>query len=363
MLDRKLRAAIIGLGVGRSHAKGYLSSPDAELVAVCDANEVRLNEMATEWKVQRRYTSYADMFKDAELDVVSVCLPNALHAEASIAALEAGLHVVCEKPMSINVAEAENMIATAVRADRRLMVSYNYRYRADSQWLKRLIENGKLGDVYHVNVSWRRETGIPGWGLFGSKQASGGGALIDLGVHILDLSLWMMGFPKVKTITADVRGLFGPKALKTWGRKPGQFVEGGFDVEDGGLAYLRLDNAATMMLNVTWAEHTHPGEDAFRLEIQGTEGTAIMHVRNYKNDDTLRLYTEIEGEPVTVIPGVRFNGPQGHEAMIHDLMGSLHRVETPATSGEQGLAAVAILDALYESAAAGREIALDAVQT
>jgi predicted dehydrogenase len=359
MIDRKLRAGIIGLGVGQSHARGYLGSSDAELVAVCDSNEVRLNEWAAKWNVQRRYTDYSQMLAEAELDVVSVCLPNALHPSASIAALNAGIHVVCEKPMSSSVAEAQEMIDAARRNNRYLMIAYNYRYRPDTQWMRRVIQSGKLGTIYHINVSWRRETGIPGWGWFGSKQMSGGGALIDLGVHVLDLALWSMGFPKARTVSGDTRAFFGPKAMKTWGRVPGQGIDGGFDVEDGGIGFIRFDNGANMVLNITWAEHVQPQEDAIRVEIQGTEGTIILHIRNYKNDDTLRFYTEIEGEPVTIIPGIRFGSPQGHEGLIRDIMDSLRREATPSTDGIQGLASVAILEALYQSAAAGREVVME----
>src|SRR5688572_13158196 len=147
MIERKLRAGIIGLGVGQSHAKGYLSSPDSELVAVCDANETRLNEFAALWNVSRRYTDYHQMLEEAELDVVSICLPNSLHASASIEALDHGVHVVCEKPMAQSVAEAKDMVAAAERNQKHLMVAYNYRYRPDSQWMFRIVQSGKLGTI------------------------------------------------------------------------------------------------------------------------------------------------------------------------------------------------------------------------
>jgi predicted dehydrogenase len=357
-MTNKLRAAIIGLGVGKAHAKGYLSSPDAELVALCDANEERLLQSAADWKVEGKYTDFQTMLTEAKPDIVSVCLPNALHAPATIAALQAGAHVVCEKPMAVSVEESRQMVAAAEQANRHLMMSYNYRYRPDSQWMCRVAQSGRLGTIYHVNIHWRRETGIPGWGLFGSKAASGGGALIDLGVHVIDLGLWMMGFPAVQSISASTRTLFGPEGRKTWGRKPGQAIEGGFDVDDGGMAFLRTASGMTMFLQVTWAEHTTPQEDSFGVELHGTEGTAALHVRHYGKDDTLRLYTEIEGEAVTVIPSVRFDGTQGHEAMIHSLLGQIQRGETPSSTGIQGLTTVQVLEALYRSAAEGREVKL-----
>ncbi len=351
-----LRGGIIGLGVGKAHAKGYVSSPDVELAAICDMNSERLQLFGDEWKVPERYSDYKMMLQDAKLDLVSVCLPNALHAEVSIAALEAGVNVICEKPMAVNKEEAQAMVAAAARTGKKLMMSYNYRYRSDAQWMRRMVTSGQLGTIYHVQVSWRRETGIPGWGLFGSKAASGGGALIDLGVHVIDLALWLMDFPVVQTISAQTRSLFGPIGRKTWGRVPGQTIEGGFDVDDGGVAFLRLANGASMALNVTWAEHGQPQEDAYRVEVQGTEGTAILHVRNYKNDDTLRFYTEMAGVPVAVTPTANFSTPQGHEALVMDLAKSIREGSVPGTNGEQGQIAVEILDGIYESSRIGREV-------
>ncbi|MBI1280164.1 MAG: hypothetical protein GC179_18700 [Anaerolineaceae bacterium] len=351
-----LRAGIIGLGVGKAHAKGYTTSTDADLVAVCDTNAERLQQFADEWNVPERYNDIAMMLNDAKLDMVSICLPNALHAQYSIAALEAGINVVCEKPMAVNTQEARAMVEAAKRTGKKLMMCYNYRFRSDAQWMRQMITSGQLGTIFHVQVSWRRETGIPGWGLFGSKAASGGGALIDLGVHVIDLALWLMDFPVVQTVSAQTRSLFGPFGRKTWGRVPGQKIEGGFDVDDGAVGFMRLGNGASMAMNITWAEHGQPQEDAYRVEVQGTEGTAVLNVRNYKNDDSLRFYTEMAGQPVTVIPGLRFDGPQGHEALIIDLAKSIRNRTEPGTSGEQGLVAVEILEALYESSEKRREV-------
>ncbi len=359
MTEQPLRAGIIGLGVGKAHAKGYRTSPDAELIAVCDINEERLQMLAAEWGTPVHYTDYHRMLKETPLELVSICLPNALHAEATLLALEAGMHVICEKPMAPTVAEARQMLDAARRLNRRLMIAYNFRYRPDTQWMKNLVQSGALGTIFQANVSWRRETGIPGSGWFGEKGLAGGGALIDLGVHVIDLSLWMMGFPDVTTVSGDTRMLFGQHNLKTWGRHPGDRARDGFDVEDGAVGFVRLANGAHMLVQATWAEHTQPQQDDIRVELQGTEGTAILHIRNYRNEDTLRFYTELHGEPVTVIPSPRFGGPQGHEALIHDLTRCIkYDLPTP-TDGAQGLAAIRVLEGLYESARAGREIALE----
>lgn len=358
MTTTKLRAGIIGLGIGKAHMRGYRLSPDVEMVAVCDANPKRLEEVGDEFEVPGRYTDYPTMLAEANLDMVSVCLPNSLHAEASIAALEAGAHVLCEKPMAVTSADALRMTTTAQKHDRRLMMAYNYRYRPDSRWLYRVAQAGQLGTIYRIYASWRRETGVPGWGWFGSQAMSGGGALIDLGVHVLDLALWLLGFPEAKTVSGEMNTYFGPKSLKTWGRKPGDPVPGGFDVDDSGVGFIRLANGATIHLHASWAEHTQPQEDRVRLEIQGTEGTALLNIANYRKEDTLRMFTEIQGEPVTVIPSLRTVEHSGHEAMIPDLVDSILRGLPSPTDGWQGLASVRILEGLYESARKGCEVAL-----
>ncbi|MFN8374078.1 MAG: Gfo/Idh/MocA family oxidoreductase [Anaerolineae bacterium] len=354
-----LRAGVIGLGVGKNHAEGYLQSPNAELVALCDSDKTRLNEFAQKYNLPADvcYSDYQTMLAKAKLDIVSVCLPNALHAPASIAALEAGAHVLCEKPLATSTAEAQAMVDAASRSGKRLTVCYNYRYRADSQWIYNMVHSGALGKILHVSASWRRETGIPGWGLFGDKAMSGGGAMIDLGVHVLDLALWMLDFPTVETVSGTTRAAFGPNKRKMWAR-PG-FEPSKFEVEDGAVGFLRLANDTSMFLQATWGEHGQPNEDRMRVELQGTLGTAVLDIANYRRDDTLRFYSENEGEPVVVTPVVRWNAPAYHHiGLVMDTVEKLANGEAPTTDGTQGLQAVQVLDALYHSAEIHKEIFL-----
>jgi predicted dehydrogenase len=359
-MTTNLRAGVIGLGVGKSHVDAYRQSPYSTLAALCDSNENRLRDFAQQYDVPAEacFTDYQTMLANANLDIVSVCLPNALHAPASIAVLDAGVHVLCEKPLATNSEEAQAMIDAAQRSGKTLTVCYNYRYRADSQWLYHTIHSGTLGEIYHVSASWRREMGIPGWGLFGDKTMSGGGALIDLGVHVLDLALWLMDFPAVKTVSGSVRAVFGPHQRKMWLR-PG-LEPMPFEVEDGAVGFLRLGNGASMFLQATWGEHAKPNEDRMSIELQGTQGTAILDIPNYRREDTLRLYTEHEGEPVVVTPVVRWNLPAyQHIGLIVDTVEKLAHGESPTTDGTQGFVAVRVLDAFYESARLGRETFLE----
>lgn len=360
--QRVLRAAVIGLGVGRAHMRGYQSNPNAELTAICDADSSRVEMVGDEFHVPAngRYTDFHKLLTDVQPDIVSIALPNYLHAEVTIAALEAGAHVICEKPMAPSIAEAERMIAAAQKADRKLIMCYNYRFRPDVQWMHKVIAAGQLGDIHHVHATWRRETGIPGSGWFGRKAMSGGGAMIDLGVHVLDMTLWFLGFPAVQTVSGGTRSLFGQHGLKTWGRKPGPVAE--FDVDDGAIGFLRFANGANAVIQATWAEHRQPQDDMIRIEVQGTLGTILLTIPNYRHEDTLRMFAEIEGEPVTIIPSLRGLGKtQGHEALVSATVDALLNDTPLPSNGEQGLAAVRVLEALYQSAAQGHEVALEAV--
>ncbi|GAB4544673.1 MAG: Gfo/Idh/MocA family oxidoreductase [Anaerolineae bacterium] len=359
MSTTPFRAAVIGLGVGGAHIDGYLRSPHSAIVAVCDTSPARLAERAAQYKIasERAFADYRTMLRVATPNIVSVCLPNALHLDATIASLEAGAHVLCEKPLATNTADAKKMLDAAKANHRELMVCYNHRYRADVQWIKRMVSEGKLGDIYHAYAWWRRETGIPGSGWFSQKEMSGGGALIDIGVHMLDMSLWLLGFPKAETVSANVTSNFGGRGLKVWGspRWMNDANADKFDVDDSAVGFIRLAGGKTINLHASWAEHAQPGQDLIHLELHGTEGTVVLHVPNYVKEDTLRFYTEVGGTAVTISPKVRW-GLYSHEALIVDVLEALVNGHPLPTEATQGLQAVEILEGMYQSSQTRREV-------
>jgi predicted dehydrogenase len=346
------------LGVGKKHIEGFQAISRVDLVALCDSNATHLNATAQAYNMPEAFcfTDYHRMFEQGNLDIVSIAVPNALHAEMTIAALDAGIHVLCEKPMAIRLEDAEAMRSAAERNQRELMIIYNRRSRSDVQWIRRAICDGRLGDIYHVNAYWRRETGIPaGW--FADAPLSGGGPLIDLGVHILDIALWLQDFPSATTVSGQIYSGFGQRGLK---KLNGSSAMEQFSVEDSAMAFIRLSNGGTISLQTSWAEHAQPREDRLRMEIMGTEGTAVLDIPNYTRDDTLRFYTEIEGEPVTVSPRIRWApGYADHEDFIKLAVESILDHTEPPSNATQGVAAVRILQAIYESAHAGHEISFN----
>lgn len=356
-MTKPLRAGVIGLSIGKLHAEAYAANKDAELVALCDIWEERLEKRGEQFPGTELYTDYHEMLAKANLDVVDVCVPNDIHAEVAIAALEAGVNVCCEKPLSATLEGAQAITAAVEEAPGKFTVCYDKRYRAEMQWVKQAVDSGLLGEIYHIQASWLRETGIPG-GWFTQKHIAGGGPLIDLGVHVLDLSLHMLDFPQVLTVSGTTRAVFGPDGGKTWGWGTGGDPEVGYTVEDGAVGLIRLAGGKSLALEVTWGGHRRPHQDDIYLRIAGDKAAIDVSIKNYTEKDTVRVYTELNGEPVEIKPDLEGVKTTSHAALIDAFVASIHADATPPAPVAQGLATVEVLDAFYRSAAEGREIAL-----
>ena len=201
--SRKLKIGIIGCGVGFLHLQGFADNPRAEVVAIAGLDEDRCQDLAKQFGVPRVYRDYQDLVADPDIDAVTVAVPNILHVPVALAALEAGKHVMVEKPLAPSAEEGEKIIEAAHRAGRVLGVVFNRRGRQDVQMVKKEVERGHLGAIYHARAFWMRRSGIPGLGTwFTSKHMAGGGPLIDLGIHVLDMSLWVLGNPTARRVSA-----------------------------------------------------------------------------------------------------------------------------------------------------------------
>src|SRR5438067_7880125 len=205
--NRPLRVGIIGTGrIAGSHIAGYEKTPGVELFAACDVIAERARETAERHRIPHVFTSFEEMVKLPELDVVSVCTPPFAHKDAAIAALEAGKHVLCEKPMALDAVEAQEMVDAWQRARRRyhnkFTIGYQGRWGRSAQTLKRFIDAGELGEIYYGRAVALRRRGVPGWGVFTNKAKNGGGPMIDIGVHALDRALWLMGHPQPASVMA-----------------------------------------------------------------------------------------------------------------------------------------------------------------
>lgn len=328
-----LRAGVVGVGIGRLHVDGYHRSGRAEVVALCDIKKERAQEVAKAHDVPHIDTDYRRMVKRPDIDAVSVCTPNYLHAEVAIAALRAGKHVICEKPLAMNAAEGEAMVEAARESGKILMVALNNRFRGDTSVLRQFIEARELGDIYYGKTAWLRRSGIPG-GWFRLKEQAGGGPLIDLGVHMLDLTWWLMGCPK--PVAASGQTYSG---LRTRHRDAS-------GVEDLAIALLRFQRKKTIMLEASWA--THLDREAMPVQLFGTKGGAAL--------GPLRVFKDMHGTTADISLG--FREVNGHMMeMVHFVECCLDGKPVLAP-GEDGLAVQKMLDAIYESAEVGREVTI-----
>ena len=340
-----IRVGVIGLGMGRHHIAGYQTHPEAEVVAVADLDKVTLEEIGERYGVATRYASGERMLQEEALDVVSVATPNKYHLPLTLAALKSGCHVLCEKPMAMNAAEGRQMLAAAQEAGKRLMINFSYRFTEQSQALKAQVETGILGDVYFARTIWHRRRGIPklgGW--FSTKALSGGGPLIDLGVHRLDLALWLMGYPKPVWVLGSTYNALGKRIAQEQGAV--------YDVEDLAVAMIKFENGATLELEASWAANVQEKE-WMETRLFGTRAGLVQ--RNL--EETYKFEAEIYVEQAGGHYDLKLHRPTqpARSAMWHLIESIVQDAPHPA-SGSEGLLVMEILDAIYGSAELGRPV-------
>lgn len=342
---------IIGSGgIARgAHMPGYKALEKegaAKMVAVADVSKEVAARAAEEFDVPHRYTDYRDLLKRDDIHAVSVCTPNFLHKQPTVDALEAGKHVLVEKPLAMNAVEGREMVETARRVGRKLQVGFMTRFQGNSQALKRFIDAGEMGEIYYARAQALRRRGIPAWGVFTQKDKQGGGPLIDIGVHILDLTLWLMGHPNAVSASGQAYTKFGTRPGLVG--LMGQWDPETYTVEDMAIGFVRFDNGATLTLEASFAANLE--KDVFNTELLGTEGGCSFSPTRmfFEKHRTL-----IDATPV-FLPSVR-----AHEAEIRAFVQAI-RDDTPVpVPGEQGLMVTQILDAIYRSSEEGREVRVE----
>ncbi|MSP11473.1 MAG: Gfo/Idh/MocA family oxidoreductase [Chloroflexi bacterium] len=354
-VDTRLKVGIIGCGIGKSHAEAYTQLPNVQIVALAGLDVERCAQLARTYSISRVYKEYTDLLQDDEVQAVSIGLPNFLHAPAAIAALEAGKHVLCEKPLARRAAEAQQIVDKAQEVGKVLSICYNHRFRNDVQMMRQAVSAGHLGEVYYAKAGWMRRSGIPGLGTwFTNKELSGGGPLIDLGVHVLDMALFVLGYPQPLTVSAATYAKFGPQGKGGFiGGRFTNLTNGKFDVEDLATAFIRLEGGLTLTLETSWASYSSFGDD-FYIHLMGDIGGADMTVRSYTTTDTLRFIGDMMGYPAV---SRNFGGEGGkHLGAVQDFVDAILNHREPLATGAQGVTCMQIIDAIYQSAKQGREV-------
>ncbi len=354
-MKKKIRIGIIGTGniFKYVHLQPLLEHAEVEIAALCDINQERAQQLADEHDIEKVYTDYNEMLQKEELDAVDICTPNLYHSKAAIAALEAGVHVFCEKPDAVSSEEAQKMANAAQASGKVLMTMRNNRFNPTSQYLKALIAEGQMGELYTGRCGWIRRRGIPGkGGWFTTKELSGGGPLIDLGVHFIDLTMWLMGNPKPVAVTGATYCKFADNAVSdsvhsNFGEKQ---ENGTFDVEDLATGFIRFDNGATLQIEFSWASNIE--EDMNFIELRGTKSGFSL------KNDKLEIFSEAAGQLIDMTPVIKSGNISPHGEHLKHFIDVMQQRAVPINTPEQGVDMIGILAAIYKSAETGREVVL-----
>lgn len=353
-LTKKLKLGVVGAGniFKNTHVPAWSTHPDIEIFAICDVIKEKAEALAHQYDIPYVYTDYRELIANKEIDLIDICTPNLNHSEIAIAALEAGIHVFCEKPDAVNAEEAQKMADAAKKSEKVLMTMRNNRFRPASRFLKQYIASGHVGDIYTGRCGWIRRRGIPGkGGWFTNKSLSGGGPLIDLGVHFIDLAMWLMGDPKPVSVVGATYCKFADTSLSDsehsiFGEKND---DGIFNVEDLAVGFIRFENGVTLQIEFSWASNIE--EEMNFLELRGSNAGI-----SFKKGE-LKIFSEIEGTLCDIYPRLPKEGGE-HGKQIYHFIDCVKNGTEPIVLPEHGVNMIQILTAIYESARIGSEVKL-----
>jgi predicted dehydrogenase len=349
-----VRIGIVGTGsISESHLNAYANSVDAIITAICDLNEQRALQVAKKYGADKTYTDYRELFADSDIDAVSICTWNNTHAEIAIAALQAGKHVLIEKPLCRTVEEALRIEEAVQASGKILQVGFVRRFDNNVQMLREFAEHGEFGNIYYAKASTIRRLGNPG-GWFADVERSGGGPLIDIGVHVIDLCWYLMGRPKVKTISANTYKKLGNRSNV---RNLSFYKAADYDatkntVEDLANALIRFENGASLMVDVSFTLHAKQDEGS--VKFYGDKG-------GFEVDPAIVMVTEKHDTIMNILPQTDSDGFQVESAFQNEINHFIACVMTgkqPLSPVSDGVEIMRILCGIYESAAKGEEIHL-----
>ena len=351
-MGKVLRVGIIGAGgIAKTvHIPNYLKQDDkVKIVAITDVVKENAMAAADEFGIEHVFTNHQEMLDTVELDAVSVCTPNKFHANATIASLKAGCHVICEKPPAMTVAEAEKMAKTARNAGKILTYGLSFRHAPEVDALKRFIDADELGEIYAARVHAIRRRGIPGWGVFTNKELQGGGPLIDIGVHMLDTAMYLMGYPEPDTV-------FGV-TYQRLGNKEGVGLAGkwdweNFSIEDMARGMITFKSGASIILESAFAVNTEK-HDEMSVSLMGEKGGADVF--------PLKMYQEKHETLIDITPS-HLPEKDKYDLQMERFIDCCLKGEQPSSTSDEGVMLQKIINGLYESADSGEAVKLSNVK-
>lgn len=354
-MSKKLKIGIIGTGgiAQAAHLPAYANIPDlCEVVTLCDINPETAKLAAAKFGIARHTTDLLDIVNDPEIDAVSIATPNKHHIDPTLACLKAGKHVLCEKPLAMNAEESRVMCAAARDANRLLMVGFQTRFGGPGQFMKQYIDSGSMGDIYFARAQALRRRGVPSWGVFIDKEQQGGGPLIDIGVHILDFTLHLMGYPKPVSVFGQTWDMLGknPDLYNQFG----DYDRSKYTVEDFAAGMIKLENGAAISLESSFMANMEG--DPFQTQLFGTKAGAMVQAWG---DEPVKIYTEQNKQLFTMMPQNIPTVESSYHLEVEAFVRAIIEEKPSPVPGECGLILNAIFDAMYKSSETGREEMVD----
>jgi len=349
---KKIRMAFIGCGgIAQTHLGVLKNFPDVEVVAGVDVDPDRLKVVEEKWAVPSLYKDWKTMLKEIRPDAVNVCTPNGVHAAPVIDALHAGAHAIVEKPMAMNPAECKKMIEAAEKNNRKLAVGFQYRYHPNTEFITRARDDGQFGEVMFVKCQALRRRGIPNWGVFGRKEMQGGGPMIDIGVHVIEMAHYAMGSPRPVAASGNTWTFMGNKKSDVASMWPNWDYKT-YTVEDMAIGQIRFENGAILQIEASFVAHIE--KDVWNFTMMGDKGGAAW--------DPPAIFTDRAGTMINSHPGylsAKTDFPSLFTSKLRNFVDGCLK-NTPLTApGEAGLAVQKMLDGVYRSADAGKEVKID----
>lgn len=355
---QKLRYGCIGAGKisDIKHLSNYSKMENVELISICDPNYKAAHLLAEKYGIEQVYSDYKEMLQKENLDFVSICTPTFSHAEIAVAALRAGCDVHSEKPLAVNSAQVADIINAKNESKRIVMVGLNNRFRNEHNFVKELAKNGDFGDIYHIRCGWVRRRGIPGrGGWFTNKELSGGGCLIDLGAHFLDLAMYFLDYPDPLTVTGETYSKFeNNRSLSNSNWNPTVSQSGVYNVEDMATGFIRVKQNITIDFEFSWAANIEKQLNFY--EIMGTKAGARYTNDNPSELGHVEIFSQMNDTCVNIKPDLKYPVPPMNE--FQHFIDCITKREDTISTPEQAYKLLRIIEGAYESTQKHCEIKL-----
>ena len=362
----KIRIGVIGCGgiAVNKHLPALKNNADlCEMVAFCDIKEELAKEACEEYGAEgaKYYTEYQELLGNPEVEAVHICTPNVSHSEITVAAFEAGKHVYVEKAMSHSTKEAEKMVEAWKRSGLQFTVGYQNRFRPEVQNLHAACEAGDLGEIYYAKAHAVRRRAVPGWGVFTNKALQGGGPLIDIGTHALDITLWCMNNYDVSSVSGSVFYKLGRRHDSVQGNMFGPFNPDTYEVEDSAMGFIKMKDGALVNLEAAWAINMLESREAATTLCGTLSGAEIRSGMSFDKPELIynrarngQLMQETLS-PGLVLPHKGGGSPEG-TLDCRQWLEAIKKGTSPLVKPEEALAVTRILENIYISAEENREV-------